>query len=251
MTIRYSTSVRNAFCNNKGFATIFNRGSINVYSGTQPASADSAATGTLLGTITLNSGALTQETRASATITVAGASGSVDTVTVGGLNIIPTGAVPFDTDAATTAAKLALAINQCGMFEAAIAGAVVTVMPNRGSGATFNGVALATTVTTLTATSSGNLTGGVNPVNGLTFATELNGALTKSGVWSFDGVAVGTAGWFRFIASSSDHGGSSTTLERMDGSIAVSGADMALSNISITVSAPNTVDSFKWTYPAQ
>lgn len=251
MTIRYSTGARTAFCGTKGFSAIFNQGSINIYSGTQPTTADSAVTGTLLGTVSISSGALTQETRASATITVAGASGSVNTVTVGGLNIIPAGAVAFNTDAATTATDLCAAINQAGLFDATVTGAVVTVLPQRGAGTTYNAVALATTVTTLTATSSGDLTGGVAAVNGLTFAPASAGTVSKSGVWSFAGVAVGTAGWFRLIASSADAGGASTTLERMDGSVAVSGGDMNLSNISITVGAPNTVDAFTWTYPAQ
>jgi hypothetical protein len=70
-------------------------------------------------------------------------------------------------------------------------------------------------------------------------------------VWSFNGIASGTAGWFRLIASESDAGGVSTTAIRMDGSVAVSGADMNLSNISISIGAPNTVDTFQVTFPAQ
>lgn len=251
MTIRFSTGLRNELASKNGFSSCFNKGSINIYSGTQPTTADSAVTGTLLGTVTISSGALTQETRASATITVAGASGSINTVTVGGLNIIPSGAVAFTTDAATTAAALCLAINTDGLFDATVSGAVVTVKPHAGAGTTYNGVALATTVTTLTATSSGNLTGGVAAVNGLTFAAPSGGVLSKTGVWSFNGIASGTAGWFRLIASESDAGGSSTTAIRMDGSVAVSGADMNLSNISISIGAPNTVDTFQVTFPAQ
>jgi hypothetical protein len=79
--------------------------------------------------------------------------------------------------------------------------------------------------------------------------------VAKSGTWSFNGaVAAGagtTAGWFRLIASTVDTGASSTDLERLDGSVAVSGADMNLSNISIASGAPSTVDSFTYTQPAQ
>ena len=251
MTIRFSTGTRNALAGGKGFAAIFNKGSINIYSGTQPATADSVISGTLLGTVTLNSGALTQEILSSATITVAGASGSINTVTVGGLNIIPSGAVAYATDAPTTAAALCAAINTCGLFDATVVADVVTVRAHRGSGATYNGVALATTVTTLTATTSGNFAGGVAAVNGLTFAPAVAGVVSKSGVWSFNGVAVGTAGWFRLIASSIDSGAASTTLERVDGSVAVSGGDMNISNISIAIGAPSTVDTFTYTQPAQ
>lgn len=250
MTLRFSTGLRNNLCGNKGLASTFAKGSINIYSGAQPATADSAVTGTLLGTVSLGSGALTQEVRANATITVAGASGSINTVTVGGLNIIPDGTVPFNTDAATTATDLCNAINRNGLFDATVAGAVVTVLAPRGSGTTYNAVALATTVTTLTATSSGNFGSGVAAVNGLTFAAPASGAVSKSGTWSFNGIAVGTAGWFRLVASSADGGGASTVLERLDGSIAVSGADMNLSNIAIAIGVPNTIDTFTYTQPA-
>lgn len=255
MTIRLSTGTRNALGSALGFAGAFNKASINIYSGTQPATADAAATGTLLGTVTLSSLALTKETQASATITVAGASGSINTVTVGGLNIIPDGAVAFRTDADTTATDLNTAINRNGMFTSTVSGAVVTVKPRPGAGATFNAVALATTVTTLTATSSGNLTGGVSAANALSLGDPVTGVIGKpsTAVWSFNGVAAGTAGWFRFVGSVSDAGSlisAAPYLCRVDGSIGTSGADMNLSNITIAIGAPNTIDSFTWTTPA-
>ncbi len=150
MTIRLSTRLRDNLAGATGFASTFANGVIEIYTGAQPATADSAVTGTLLGTVTLNSGAFTP-----------------------------------------------------------------------GS-----------------------------PTNGLTFAAASGGAVSKSGVWSFNGVAAGTAGWFRLKGNAVDAGGVSTVLPRMDGSIAVSGGDMNLSNIVIAVSAPNTVDTFTWTQPA-
>ena len=151
MTIRLSTQLRNNLAGATGFAATFANGYIEVYSGTQPATADAAVTGTLLGTITLASGAFTP------------------------------------------------------------------------------GVA----------------------TNGLTFAAAAGGAVSKSGVWSMNGVAAGTAGWFRLKTNAEAVGGIlSTTLARLDGSVAVSGADMNLSNIVIAIGAPTTVDSFTWTQPA-
>lgn len=148
--LRLSTQLRNNLAGTTGFSSTFANGVIEIRSGTQPASADDAATGTLLGTVTLNSGAFTP------------------------------------------------------------------------------GVA----------------------TNGLTFAAASGGAVSKSGVWSFAGLAVGTAGWFRFKGNATDAGALSTVLPRLDGSVAVSGADMNLSNISITVSGPVTIDTFTWTQPA-
>ena len=151
MTVRLSTQLRNNLAGTVGFATSFANGVIEIYTGTQPATADSAVSGTLLGTVTLASGA-------------------------------------FTPGAAT---------------------------------------------------------------NGLTWAASTGGAVSKSGTWSFNGIAAGTAGWFRLKGNAVDAGGASTVLPRLDGSIATSGADMNLSNLSITIGAPSTIDSFSFTIPAQ
>ena len=88
--------------------------------------------------------------------------------------------------------------------------------------------------------------------NGLTFAAAADGAVAKSATnWQFTGLANGSAGWFRFKGNAVDAGGSSTTLVRLDGSIATSGGDMTIGNINVTTGAPNTVDQFVLTYPAQ
>lgn len=253
MTIRLSTSLRNAIVGYSGFAAAFSGATLEVRTGTQPATADAADTGTLLGTVTLSSGAYTPETPASQTITISGTSGSVDTVTVGTVNIIPQGSVAFDTDTTTTAAALRDAIIRNGLYKATSSGAVVTVIAPAGTGDMHNGLALSTTTTTLTATSGGNIAGGVSAVNGLKFSAPSAGSISKLGVWSFTGIAVGTAGHFRIKASASDAGGvdSTATYPRMDGSIATSGADMNLSNLSITVGAPTTIDTLTVTMPAQ
>lgn len=254
MTVRLSTGLRNALASGMGLASALNRGSIQIYSGSQPASADNAVTGTLLGVVTSNSAAITQESQASQTITVSGASGSVNTVTVGTFNIIPSDPVAFRVDAATTASDLADAINRNAIYTATVAGAVVTLKPRPGVGAAHNGYVVATTVTTLTATSGGNMSGGVNSANALIFGGAASGAVGKSSnqIWSFNGLVDGTAGWFRFVASSADGGGSAVAPWpiRLDGSIASSGADMGLSNISVKSGGPNTVDTFLWTQPA-
>lgn len=151
MTLRLSTGLRTAMAGTTGFASTFANGVINIYSGTQPVLADNAISGTLLGTVTL------------------------------------------------------------------------------GSGAFSDGVS----------------------TNGLTFASAASGAVSKSGTWSFVGIANGTAGWFRLRGNAADNTALSTTLPRMDGSIATSGADLNLSNITIATGAPTTIDSFTFTIPAQ
>lgn len=151
MTIRLSTQLRTNLAGSTGFAATFADGVIDIFTGSQPVSADAATTGTLLGTVTLASGAFTP-----------------------------------------------------------------------GS-----------------------------PTNGLTFGAAAGGVVAKSGVWSFNGAGTGTAGWFRLRGNAADAGTLSTTLPRLDGSIATSGADMNLSNISIAPGTPTTIDSFTFTIPAQ
>ena len=150
MTVRLSTQLRNNLAGSTGFSGSFANGVIEIYSGSQPATADAAVTGTLLGTVTLASGAFTP-----------------------------------------------------------------------GSS-----------------------------TNGLTFAAASGGAVAKSGTWSFNGVAAGTAGWFRFKGNATDAGAISAVLPRMDGSVGVSGADLNIGNVTIAVGAPTTIDSFTWTQPA-
>jgi hypothetical protein len=57
MTTKLSTGLRTLMAGTTGLAAALANGVIEVYSGAQPATADAAVTGTLLGTISLNSGA--------------------------------------------------------------------------------------------------------------------------------------------------------------------------------------------------
>lgn len=57
MAIRLSTGLRNALLDTGSFKSTFADGVIYIYSGAQPAGADSAVSGTLLGIVTVNAGA--------------------------------------------------------------------------------------------------------------------------------------------------------------------------------------------------
>ncbi|MBK7002102.1 MAG: hypothetical protein IPH35_19720 [Rhodoferax sp.] len=254
MTVRLSTGLRNNIVGPTGIGASFANGIIEIRTGSQPATADSAATGTLLGTVTLASGVFTPETAATQTITISGTTGSINTVnvgTTGPVNIIPLGPVSYTTSPTATAEALRDAIIRNGIYRATSSGAVVTVIAPPGTGSAHNGLALTTTTTDLTATSGGNMTGGVDAVNGLMFTAPSSGSISKSGVWSFNGVATGTAGWFRMKASALDANGVSTTLCRLDGSVATSGGDMSLANLSITSGTPTTIDVLSISIPAQ
>lgn len=258
MTVRLSTGARNAFTKSMGFGAMLNRGYIEVYSGSQPATAD-AVKGTLLLQITAASGALTKETRAAGTVTITGvASGSIDAITVGGLNIIPDGtiAVAGGETTSTMATKLCEAINRNGIMTATVSGAVVTIKGRPGTGVTT--ATIAGTLSTVTATyvAMGTTTAGVAPVNGLYLDTESAGVIAKpsSVVWSGVGVAVGTAGWARFYSSDTADTGAALSAApwypRLDGNCGVGSGDFQLSTLSIVVGLPVTLDTFSWTQPA-
>lgn len=91
-----------------------------------------------------------------------------------------------------------------------------------------------------------------SPTNGLAFDAPVAGVVSKAaaGAWKFTGIANGTAGWFRLMGNASDSLGASTILPRVDGSVGVSGTDMKLSNLTIAIGAPSTIDAFAFTVPA-
>lgn len=257
MTLRLSTGARSGIANGYGFARMFNRGSIKIFSGSQPATADAAESGTLLGLVTASSGALTKETRATGSITLTGgASGSVNTVTVGGLNIIPDGAVNFNTSLNQTASDLCDAINRNGMMEASVSGAVVTLKGTPGTGVTTAAVSSTLTTITTTHVNMGSGVTGIAPVNGLIWGAVASGVIAKlsTQTWSFAGVATGTAGWFRFYSSDTADTGAVISAApyypRLDGSCGVGSGDLQLSTLSIVTASPDTINTFSMTFPA-
>lgn len=257
MTIRLSTAFRNHMMQHGSFKNTLQGGKLLIYSGSQPTTADAAPTGVLLATITASSAAHTSEVLASGSVTLTGgASGSIDTVTVDGINIIPGGAVPFNTSLTQTATDLAAAINK-GLsspeYTAEAAGQVVTITAMRGTGAGANGFVVTAALTTITATYV-NMAGGVSQANGLQFDVAASGSITKdtSQTWTGVAVASGVAGYGRFVGSVADSGlaDASATEVRLDASIATSGGDISMSNTTVTAAATQTVSSFSVSLPA-
>jgi hypothetical protein len=105
-------------------------------------------------------------------------------------------------------------------------------------------------------TETGTLLVTINTLTGSGFDlsfkdTAASGVLSKqTNTW--DGVAVdtGTAGYFRYCASTGDSGTTSTTLVRIQGGVATSGSELNMSSTSITAAATTTIDTFDITMPA-
>lgn len=257
MTLRYSTGLRDFLARFGGLADALQNGEIRIYTGTQPASADAAPTGTLLCTITNNAQARTPEVRASGTVTLAtGAAGSVDQITVNGIDILG-GSVPFNATLAQTASDVCDQINRnksAPDYQATVSGAVITLKALPGAGASPNGFVVTGSLTTLTATYA-NMAGGVAPVNGLKFDPAVGGVMAgyKNQVWSGVNVADGVAGWFRFTGSVADSGALDTTESqiRLDGAVSTAGADLNLNNTTLANTATTRISSATATIPAQ
>lgn len=270
MTLRYSPALQNYIAEGGSWKSFFDNGSIEIYTGAQPATADLAVSGTLLATITASSGAKTDEVKATGVITLTGGgSGTVDTVSILGVDVLG-GAVSFNSSLNQTATDVATALNRSPknkFFVASTTGAsaVITLTAKPGFGALLNSAALACTSTTITnaitSTTFGSGTGGsvagVNAVNGLKMDYNATaGAMTKDPTQTWSGTAVGagtqTAGWFRYKGSIADAGAldSSAVYLRMDGSIGTSGSDLNMSSTSVTNGATQTISTFTFTVPA-
>jgi len=258
MTIRFSTGTRNGLAGTQGLQGMFNKSYVEVYTGSQPATGDAAATGTKLGIITLASAALTKETRATGSVTITGATGgTINNITVGGLNIIPDGAITVSGDTTSTlATKLGNAINRNGIMEARVSGAVVTLYGRPGTGVTTAAVTGSLATATASYVNMGSGVAGIAPVAALILDAPAAGVIAKpsADVWSMVGIAAGTAGWFRMFPSDTNDTGiiisGAPYYPRIDGSCGVGSGDMQMSSLSVTVGSPHTVDTFSVTFPA-
>lgn len=256
MALRLSTGLRNYLNEAGGVKQALNNGKIYIYSGTQPALADDAATGTLLAIISKSSGAITEEVQSVGSVALTGgASGSVDTITVNSIAILPA-AVPFNTSLGQTAIDIAAAINdnpQNLLFIASVSTDTVNITAKLGLGALANGWVVASTATTITKTDS-NMAGGVTAVNGLTFGDAASGTLVKNPLetWTGVGLAAGTAGWFRYEGALADTEASDTAgaFNRLDGNISTSGANLNMSSTTVAIGATQTISTFSLTEPA-
>jgi hypothetical protein len=255
MALRFSTGLRNFMMNHGSFKDAFVGGRLLIYTGTQPTTSDDAATGTLLCTISLASGGITNEVLATGTLhmSVAGTGGYVTNLKVSGVELLPT-SVAYSASLSTTASLVASTINGFTTwpdYMAAMSGAYVVITAKPGTGTGPNTFAVSTAVSGGTMSCAvSDMSGGVAAANGIAFGGADAGVITKSsGVWSGVNGNTGTAGWFRLCSAVADTQLTSTTAIRMDGNIAASGANLNMPT-SLTAAATTTIDTASLTFPA-
>ena len=246
MSLRYSTGERNAALKTKAFRKIFEDGTLRLYTGAQPATADLGATGSLLVSITKASGVVTvKSTRQISACKVAtrGNDGDTHIITVGGV-IYSYTVVTGDT-LDTIAQKLAALVDaDPNIMAVGVGGTTVTesvvVMRSKFGGAdafvavsSNTGVAVLSAVEDQVPTASGN---------GLKFGDPAAGTISKNGdVWSGVAVLAGVAGWFRISEFGDDPTQLSTTAARVDGQVGVGLGDLQMGNTSIDLASTVTI----------
>lgn len=271
MTVRLSTGLVQAMASQQSLRTALANTVVDIYSGSQPATADEAITGTYLCTVSKSAGAFTAEVKGVGMFTIAGAaSGSINTLTLAGIDLL--NGVPvtcayagsnYNADAVTVAAAInASPTNNLVVASATGSSGIVTLTAVSGMGAKLNGLTIAGTVTTVTVTATNGLFGsgtstntvGVVAANGVTFSAAVAGVLPKNTLetWSGTAAAAGTAGCFRISGEATAQAtrqGASATAIRLDGALATSGGDINLGSLTVSSGAPFILSTFSLTVP--
>jgi len=256
MALKLSTGLRNFLAGGGSIRKAFEDAVLYIYSGTAPASADAAPTGTLLCKITKSSGSVSSGDRSTPQMgkivigSHAGGETFIIDVTVDGVG--PTSYTYTNTPDAggvdDVALKVAQMLNDIPQLQAVaigtggeiyvehrIAGGSFTIAKNSGSTGTF-------TVTSEVRAASVK--------NTLKFGLPDDGVIAKNDdIWSGVASNSGTAGYFRLVTSS-DSLLASETDYRIQGNVSTSGAELNMSSISIVSGATQTIDTFELTIPA-
>jgi hypothetical protein len=245
MSVKQSTGLRNAI--GEAIRKIYEDMVLKIYSGTAPASADDAATGTLLVTLSKASGEVSpgEVSTAKEAKDVIGshALNETFTLTVNGTAYTFTcGAAETDI---TVAAQLAALVDGDPMVGAHASGTATIYLFSKIKGLTFTVAKGGSGTHTLTDDTVANV-----DADTLNFGSAALGVLSKNGdVWSGVAVANGVAGYGRLVKSNDD-GLLSTTQPRLQGNAATSGQEITLSNTTITAGATQTIDVGTITVPA-
>mgnify|MGYP003556813008 FL=1 len=131
-----------------------------------------------------------------------------------------------------------------GSFKAAMDGGFIKIYAGTVPSSANDSLGSATLLCTI----SNNST-----ATGLTVeAVPVGGVITKtiSEVWSGANVASGTASFYRFVTAADD-GTLSTTQRRWQGTVAVAGSDMNISDTALVAAAPQLIDYATFALPSE
>jgi hypothetical protein len=238
--LRFSTDLVNFLQAGGSLKEAFEDAILSIYTGTQPSSADGAVSGTLLAQITKGSGSFTYGSENSLPrvekFTVTNNSAGTDTVTIDSIDTSVTG------DGVKTVVELAAELVRGIETNTQLMQKVIPILGE--SGELFVRSKLAGV--DFTPASSGNVSHSnvqaYSRVNSLEFGAVTDGALVKdSETWSGDGIADGTAGWFRMQGKKSSF--------VIDGSIGTYGSDLNLASTTVSTGVPITISTFTITQP--
>jgi hypothetical protein len=251
MAVSLSTGVRNHLLGGGSLRNALQGGIVKVFSGTVPADANAAQTGTLLASFTDLTQPWTPEVRSFGTVTLTGSSGQVTQVSVNGVNLL-TNAVPFNNTITQTALDLVTEINNTlttPNYLAVASDNVVAIMAMPGTGVGPNGYAVVATVAGLAA-SVAAFAGGVASANGIRFSYAAAGFLSKISTQLLRAVAVasGTAAYWRIYTDGQDTGAVDTVgaYRRVQG---VVGDTLSLPNPALVANAVVGILTFQVSAP--
>ena len=253
MALELSTKLRNDLLNGRAFREVFADGQIKIYSGSAPTSADAAATGTLLVTITKSAGTVSADevsTRQEGKINIGTqTAGQNLKITLNGNNY--TSLAGSDTEAVAAATHAAYLNRVCAAAgEPVIFGAcgtadiyVISRVPGKAFTLSDNTSEGTVTVTQAVVANA--------QADTIRWGAPSAGVISKeSETWSGTAAATGTAGYFRLVNSSDDASlDSGYVYPRLQGNVGTSGQEMTLSSTSITSGATQTIDSATITMP--
>jgi len=240
--LRFSEELVNFLQVGGSFKEAFEDAILEIYSGSQPATADAAATGTKLVEITLSGEAFTYGTDYSLPrideLTISSTNAGTNSVTIGGIEIQDTtsGSETVADIAKRMARKIEVHKETTKIVIATYIGSGKFVIRSRVAGNDY------------TLSVSGNVSTSsvqaASRVKSIQFGDVSEGSLQKeSGEWKGNGLVDGTAGWFRMKGKNSEY--------VMDGNIGTYGADLNLVTTSISSGVPITISTFTITQPKQ
>lgn len=253
MAEKYSTGLRNFLAGRGSMREALDDAVIKLYTGPAPSSPDSAASGTLLCTLTKASGSVNSTDRSTPKrykITI-GSHGSGETfifdLTVDGVG--PTSYTYTNTpdagDADAVAKLVARMLNDIPQIQAIAAGSNGEIyVQGRIAGLDFTLAKNDSSTGTITV----SLVEDANAVNTLKLGPPSAGVISKTDdEWSGVNIATGTPGYFRIVRPD-DNGAASTTAIRIQGTVSTVGADMNFSSINFVAEATTKLTNFSITF---